>query len=112
MIGIGINIWNNSSVAGYICTRNITTPIDVTDTIQSYETACSSTAIEIDSIAAGNGIVVVNGTWRLSGYLLSPIDTTVTVNVNENVYSSGAIEIDSVAPGIGIVIINGTWRLI
>lgn len=68
MLGIGINIWSNFNVgsAGYICSRQITTPVDATDTIQSYETACSSGAIEIDSVAVGNGIVVTNGIWRLT----------------------------------------------
>lgn len=70
MIGIGINIWGNSNAgvgsAGYICSGNIVTPVDTTETIQSYETICSSGAIEIDSVAAGNGIVITNGTWRLT----------------------------------------------
>lgn len=66
MIGIGINIWSNTGSAGYICSRSIATPVDITETIQSYETVCSSGAIEIDSVAAGNGIVVTNGVWRLT----------------------------------------------
>lgn len=68
MIGIGINIWSNFNVgsAGYVCSRNIATPVDTTDTIQSYETVCSSGAIEIDSVVAGAGVMLVNGTWRLS----------------------------------------------
>lgn len=48
------------------CMGSITTPVDETITIPGYLTYCSTGAIEIDSVAAGDGIVVINGAWRLS----------------------------------------------
>lgn len=48
------------------CMGSITTPVDSTITIPFYLTYCSTGAIEIDSVAAGDGIVVINGAWRLS----------------------------------------------
>jgi hypothetical protein len=48
------------------CTASITTPVDSTVTIPDWIVYCSSGSIEIDSVAAGAGIVVVNGVWRLT----------------------------------------------
>ncbi len=48
------------------CMGSITTPVDTTQTVPFYLTHCSTGAIEIDSVAAGAGIVVINGAWRLS----------------------------------------------
>jgi hypothetical protein len=48
------------------CTASITTPVDTTVSIPSYLTYCSTGAIVIDSVAAGDGIVVINGAWRLT----------------------------------------------
>lgn len=48
------------------CAASITTPVDSTVTVPAHLTYCSSGAIEIDSVALGDGIVVVNGAWRLT----------------------------------------------
>ena len=48
------------------CSASITTPVDSTVTIPVGQVYCSSGAIEIDSVAAGDGIVVINGAWRLT----------------------------------------------
>ena len=48
------------------CASSITTPVDETLTIPAGEVQCSTGAIEIDSVAAGDGIVVINGFWRLT----------------------------------------------
>lgn len=57
---------NLGSGRGGRCTDTITTPVDSTVTVGLVGTTCSTGAIEVDSVAAGNGIVVVNGIWRLS----------------------------------------------
>ena len=48
------------------CTAQITTPVDATETIPPAKVYCSTGAIEIDSVAAGVGIVEINGAWRLT----------------------------------------------
>lgn len=48
------------------CSATISTPVDTTITIPGYLTYCSTGAIEIDSVAAGDGIVDINGAWRLT----------------------------------------------
>ena len=48
------------------CSASITTPVDTTETIPYPRTYCSTGGIEIDSVAAGDGIVVINGAWRLT----------------------------------------------
>lgn len=48
------------------CSGTITTPVDTTITVPFNLTYCSSGAIEIDSVAAGDGIVVLYGAWRLT----------------------------------------------
>jgi len=48
------------------CAASITTPVDSTITVPFWLTYCSTGAIEIDSVAAGTGIVVINGAWRLT----------------------------------------------
>ena len=49
------------------CSAQIITPVDdPTLTIPFYLTYCSTGAIVIDSVAAGDGIVVINGAWRLT----------------------------------------------
>ena len=48
------------------CTAQISTPVDTTVTVPVGQVYCSTGAIEIDSIAAGDGIVEINGAWRLS----------------------------------------------
>lgn len=48
------------------CSETISTPVDTTITVPVWQVYCSSGAIEIDSIAAGDGIVEINGAWRLS----------------------------------------------
>lgn len=48
------------------CAANITTPIDSTVTVPGGEAHCSTGAIVIDSVAAGVGIVEINGAWRLT----------------------------------------------
>jgi hypothetical protein len=50
----------------WMCNAQITTPVDSTITIPYFEQYCSSGGIEVDSVAAGNGIVVINGSWRLT----------------------------------------------
>jgi len=50
----------------WACNASITTPIDATITIPVFNQYCSSGAIVIDSVAAGDGIVVINGSWRLT----------------------------------------------
>lgn len=66
MIGIGIGLPSLSG-NGYaaMCSSSVTTPIDTTVTITTTGVTCSTGAIEIDSVAAGNGIVIINGIWRL-----------------------------------------------
>jgi hypothetical protein len=49
-----------------VCTGSITTPIDATVTINLNTINCSTGAIVIDSVAAGSGIVQINGAWRLT----------------------------------------------
>ena len=68
MLSHSLSIWGrvNAGPAGLLCSRNLATPVDATETVMGYETVCSSGAVEIDSVAAGDGIVVVNGTWRLT----------------------------------------------
>ena len=65
---MGIDITTTSILGGgaFMCSETIATPIDTTVTVDAVSRACSSGAIEIDSVAAGAGIVVVNGNWRLS----------------------------------------------
>lgn len=48
------------------CAASITTPVDTTQSIPFYLTYCSTGAIEIDSVVLGDGIVVINGAWRLT----------------------------------------------
>jgi len=48
------------------CSATISTPVDSTITVPVGQVYCSSGAIEIDSVAAGDGIVVINGAWRLT----------------------------------------------
>jgi hypothetical protein len=49
------------------CSAQITTPVDdPTLTVPFYLTYCSTGAIVIDSVAAGSGIVQINGAWRLT----------------------------------------------
>lgn len=48
------------------CAGSVGTPVDTTLTIPTGEAYCDSGAIEIDSVAAGSGIVEINGAWRLS----------------------------------------------
>ena len=48
------------------CDGSITTPIDATVTINLNTINCSTGAIVIDSVAAGSGIVQINGAWRLT----------------------------------------------
>ncbi len=48
------------------CQGSIGTPVDSTQTVAADTVTCSSGAIEIDSVAAGTGIVEVYGVWRLS----------------------------------------------
>lgn len=48
------------------CDGSIATPIDATVTINLNTINCSTGAIEIDSVAAGSGIVQINGAWRLT----------------------------------------------
>lgn len=48
------------------CLANISSPVDATETVPVGQVYCSSGAVEIDSVAAGDGIVVVNGFWRLT----------------------------------------------
>ena len=55
-----------SSLNYATCSASITTPLDTTVSIPFYLTYCSTGAIEIDSVAAGSGIVVINGAWRLT----------------------------------------------
>lgn len=48
------------------CAAQITTPVDTTVTIPTGEVYCSTGAIVVDSVAAGAGIVEINGAWRLT----------------------------------------------
>jgi len=48
------------------CSGSVGTPVDSTVTIPAGEAWCDSGAIEIDSVGAGDGIVVINGAWRLT----------------------------------------------
>jgi len=48
------------------CSAQISTPVDSTITVPVGQVYCSTGAIEIDSVAAGDGIVVINGAWRLT----------------------------------------------
>jgi hypothetical protein len=49
-----------------VCTGSITTPIDSTITVPLDDIYCSGGAIVIDTVAAGSGIVQINGAWRLT----------------------------------------------
>lgn len=53
-------------IASRPCDGSIATPIDATVTINHNTINCSTGAIVIDSVAAGDGIVVINGAWRLT----------------------------------------------
>lgn len=59
-------ISNGTTGLGNFCQSYLTSPIDTTETIAVRARICSSGAVEIDSIAAGNGEVVIFGTWRLT----------------------------------------------
>lgn len=48
------------------CALTISTPVDATITVPVDTPYCSSGAIEVDSVAVGSGIVVINGVWRLT----------------------------------------------
>lgn len=54
------------SIARRPCDGSITTPIDATVTINLNTINCSTGAIVIDSVAVGDGIVQINGAWRLT----------------------------------------------
>ena len=60
------NSSGNPTLTFAACSATISTPVDATETVPFYLTYCSTGAIEIDSVAAGDGIVAINGAWRLT----------------------------------------------
>lgn len=60
-----INAGLRRNIGKNLCQHYIVTPVDSTITIDADTRYCSSGSVEIDSVAAGAGIVIVNGQWRL-----------------------------------------------
>lgn len=64
--GLVRSLGYNGMIARRPCDGSITTPVDATVTIPLNTINCSTGAIEIDTVAAGSGIVEINGAWRLT----------------------------------------------
>lgn len=113
----GMRGWVMSQIPVAIldATDRIVTPVDSTKTVTANRVTLSTGAIEVDSVAAGDGIVVVNGAWIIYGTteetIVTPVDSTISVEADHEHFSTGAIEIDSVAAGDGIVIVDGIWTI-
>lgn len=96
-------------------TVDILTPVDATVTIPNPLVYRSVGAIDVDSVASGNGIVEIEGCWRIFSAggtaITDPVDSVITIGFGDVDTSTGAIVIDSVADGDGVVKVFGNWSL-
>lgn len=90
-------------------TTQIVTPVDSEITVPATETYGSFGEITIDSVAAGDGNVIVDGCWNVVGVsdltITDPVVTTITVS--GSAVSSGALTVDT----SGQIRMFGLWTL-